>query len=214
MFNSPFQCPVWFLGRNFFKIGLCLNGWKCLWADWAGMADGTPWKEFLHHLSLQPSIFTWAAPDFSVSLHRAVKWDGYSPGSGAAPGDGICKDEETLIRTNSPWLAKAPSERIHRDSNNKRHLELSVMRQSHNAHFISYCLFLTKLQGAGKNTVRKKFSPQCSDICIFSPKAFATGSHWRQDAVLYGLLMQVDCFPAFKYFRAGFWPDLLGPIRR
>lgn len=29
----------------------------------------------------------------------------------------------------------------------------------------------------------------CSDVCILSPKAFATGSHWRQDAVLYGLLI-------------------------
>lgn len=107
--------------------------------------------------------FHLSSPDF-----RAVKWDGHSPpltGSAAASGDGTCKDEATLDRTNLP---KAPSKRIHRDSNNKWHLELSFLHQSHNAHFISYCLFITKLQGAGKiqsgrssvhNTLIFAFSP-------------------------------------------------------
>lgn len=121
----------------------------CVWADLAGMADGTLWKACLDHLSpaVSPEL-----PLISV-CHWSGLWNGYSPplpGSGAASGDGICKDEVTLDRTNFPWLAKAPSGRIHRDSNNKWHLDLSVMHQSHSAHFISYCLFLTELQGAGK----------------------------------------------------------------
>lgn len=148
------------------------------------------------------------------------------PGSRAwaTSGDNICNDELALYRTNFPLFAKAPSERSNHNSVAAQTETLNgILTSLLCTHavvsiFISYSLFLTKLLAAGsrENIVRKKFSPHMlwclhflpQSICYWESLETRCCSVWTSD------LMQVDCFPGFKYRSTGFWQDLLGPIWR
>lgn len=105
-------------------------------------------------------------------------------------------DELELHSTKFPLLAKAPSERSKHRSVAAQTLGTETLSDVYLSllctHatvsiFIFYSLVLTKLLAAGSREEAQ--STRSSDVCIFSPKAFATGSHWRQDAVLCGLLI-------------------------
>lgn len=130
------------------------------------------------HSLITPVCSPAVSPALTAVNHcSGCTMGGYSPhlpASGALSGDGICKDEVTLDRTGFPWLAKAPSERIHGDSNNKWHLDLSVMQQSHN--FISYCLFLTKLQGAGRIQSERSSVHHALIFAFSAPKPLLLGA--------------------------------------
>lgn len=165
--------------KKFFQAWTLFKGMKCLCAACGFSRDG--WWDPVEGIPWSPQS---AAQQFHLSCHwlqfiTLRLCNGHSPpppGSGAASGDGICKDEVTLDRTDFPWLAKAPSERIHRHSNNKWHLALSVMHQSHNAQFISYCLFLTKLQGAGKIQSGRSSVHNALIFAFFAPKHLLLGA--------------------------------------